>query len=181
MKRFRDDRPLDVCFARGTFNAHPYVMATMREFLERIESPDVKELYKDLDAVWDRRTDQLNQRLRDEGVPVRVANISSIWTVFYSQACRYNWMLQYYLRAEGLALSWTGTGRIIFSLNYTQADFDAVVDRFVSAANAMRRDGWWWTDNSATSKSGNRRVMREMLVQRFRPRKVPKAESRYRK
>jgi glutamate-1-semialdehyde 2,1-aminomutase len=181
MKRFRDDRPLDICLARGTFNAHPYVMATMREFLERIEAPDVKELYKDLETVWDRRTDQINQRLRDEGVPVRVANISSIWTVFYTQPCRYNWMLQYYLRAEGLALSWTGTGRIIFSLNYTQADFDAVVDRFVAAANAMQRDGWWWTDNSATSKSGNRRVMREMLVQRLRHRKVPKAESRYRK
>src|SRR5215470_15730963 len=27
MRRFRDDRPADVCFARGTFNSHPYVMA----------------------------------------------------------------------------------------------------------------------------------------------------------
>src|SRR5262249_44098205 len=26
MKRFRDDRPVDICFARGTFNTHPYVM-----------------------------------------------------------------------------------------------------------------------------------------------------------
>ena len=26
MKRFRDDRPADICFARGTFNSHPYVM-----------------------------------------------------------------------------------------------------------------------------------------------------------
>jgi glutamate-1-semialdehyde 2,1-aminomutase len=29
MKRFRDDRPGDICFARGTFNAHPYVMAAI--------------------------------------------------------------------------------------------------------------------------------------------------------
>jgi glutamate-1-semialdehyde 2,1-aminomutase len=117
MKRFRHDRPFDVCFARGTFNSHPYVMATMREFLERIEAPEVKALYKDLDKVWDRRTDEFNQRMRDEGVPVRAGNIGSIWTVSYTQSSRYNWMLQYYLRAEGLALSWTGTGRIIFSLN----------------------------------------------------------------
>src|SRR6185436_13692966 len=26
MQRFREDRPADVCFARGTFNSHPYVM-----------------------------------------------------------------------------------------------------------------------------------------------------------
>ena len=60
--------------------------------------------------------------------------MSSIWTVCYTQPSRYNWMLQYYLRAEGLALSWVGTGRLIFSLNYTDADFEAVADRFVAAA-----------------------------------------------
>ena len=48
-------------------------------------------------------------------------------------------MFQYYLRAEGLALSWIGSGRLIFSLNYTQADFDAVADRFVAAAKRCSR------------------------------------------
>ena len=33
MRRFREDRPVDVCFARGTFNSHPYVMTAMDEFL----------------------------------------------------------------------------------------------------------------------------------------------------
>src|ERR1700750_146990 len=33
MRRFRDDRPADICFARGTFNSHPYVMTAMEEFL----------------------------------------------------------------------------------------------------------------------------------------------------
>ena len=37
MKRFREDRPADICFARGTFNSHPYVMAAMNEFLRRLE------------------------------------------------------------------------------------------------------------------------------------------------
>src|SRR5262249_8586184 len=37
MKRFRDDRPLDICFARGTFNSHPYVMAAMNEFLAPLQ------------------------------------------------------------------------------------------------------------------------------------------------
>ena len=65
---------------------------------------------------------------------MRVSNLSSIWMVHYTEPSRYNWMLQYYLRAEGLALSWVGTGRLIFSLNYTDADFAAVADRFVAAS-----------------------------------------------
>ena len=42
MKRYRDDRPADVCFARGTFNSHPYVMAAMHEFLRQLETPQIK-------------------------------------------------------------------------------------------------------------------------------------------
>src|SRR3981189_2598565 len=33
MRRYRDDRPVAVCFSRGTFNSHPYVMTAMDEFL----------------------------------------------------------------------------------------------------------------------------------------------------
>lgn len=73
-------------------------------------------------------------------------------------------MLQYYLRAEGLALSWVGTGRLIFSLNYSDADFDAVTDRFLAAARAMARDGWWWTNTATTNRSIRRQILREMLA-----------------
>jgi glutamate-1-semialdehyde 2,1-aminomutase len=167
MKRFRDDRPVDVCFARGTFNSHPYVMAAMHGFLRHLERPEVRTLYGNLDAVWNGRTQRLNQRLRDEQLPVQIVNLSSIWTVCYTQPSRYNWMLQYYLRAEGLALSWVGTGRLIFSLNYTDTDFDAVVDRFVAAAKTMREDGWWWCDPATTNKSIRRRLLREIIAHRF--------------
>src|SRR4029077_15881172 len=78
MKRFHDDRPVDVCFARGTFNSHPYVMAAMHEFLQRLETPEIRALYRDLDETWNRRAGGLNQRLRDERLPVEVANLSSI-------------------------------------------------------------------------------------------------------
>jgi glutamate-1-semialdehyde 2,1-aminomutase len=169
MRRFRDDRPVDVCFARGTFNSHPYVMAAMHEFLDYLETPAARALYHDLDATWDARAARLNRRLRDAGVPVEVVNLSSVWTVSYTKPSRYNWMLQYYLRAEGLALSWIGTGRLIFSLNYTEADFDAVADRFVAAAGAMQEDGWWWSDGATTNKSIKRKILRETLAHRFLP------------
>jgi glutamate-1-semialdehyde 2,1-aminomutase len=167
MKRFRDERPADICFARGTFNSHPYVMAAMNELLRRIEAPEIRALYRDLDPIWNDRADRLNRRLREEGLPVQVANLSTIWTVCYTQPSRYNWMLQYYLRAEGLALSWVGTGRFIFSLNYTDADFAAVADKFIAAARAMEKDAFWWKASSLTNKSIKRQVLREILAKRF--------------
>jgi glutamate-1-semialdehyde 2,1-aminomutase len=167
MKRFRDDRPADICFARGTFNSHPYVMAAMNEFLVRLESDEVRAMYRGAEAIWDGRAHRLNARLQEAGVPVQIANMSSIWSVLYTQPARYNWMFQFYLRAEGLALSWIGSGRLIFSLNYTQADFDAVADRFVAAAKAMHADGWWWSDPAATNTSIRRGILREMLAHRF--------------
>ena len=167
MKRFRDDRPADVCFARGTFNSHPYVMAAMQEFLQFVDQDSTRALYRGLDEVWNRRAEHLNRLLRENALPVEVANVSSIWTVSYTQPSRYNWMLQYYLRAEGLALSWIGTGRLIFSLNYTDVDFEAVADRFVRAAKAMQRDGWWWTQAGTTNKSIKRRILKEIIAHRL--------------
>jgi glutamate-1-semialdehyde 2,1-aminomutase len=166
MRRYRTDHPVDVCFARGTFNAHPYVMGAMQEFLHRLDSPEIQALYRNLDRLWDDRAARLNARLHEAGLPVRVENLSSIWTVCYTRPSRYNWMLQYYLRIEGLALSWVGTGRLIFSLNFSEADFDAVADRFVAASEAMRRDGWWWTGATMTNKSIKRRILREMWAHR---------------
>ncbi len=167
MKRFRDDRPADIAFARGTFNSHPTVMTAMNEFLLQLETPEIAEIYEGLDERWNKRAEQLNTRLKIEGLPVQVANLSSIWTVIYTQPSRYNWMFQYYLRAEGLALSWVGTGRFIFSLNYTETDFEAVVNRFSAAAKTMQSDGWWWANSALTNKSIKRRVLKEMIATRF--------------
>jgi glutamate-1-semialdehyde 2,1-aminomutase len=163
MRRFRDDRPADICFARGTFNSHPYVMGAMYEFLKRLDSEPIQMLYRDLDAVWNSRARGLNERLQTAQLPVQVANLSSIWTIVYRQPSRYNWMFQYYLRAAGLALSWVGTGRLIFSLNYTDADFSAVSDAVVAAARAMQEDGWWWAGPQLTNKSIRRSLFKEMF------------------
>jgi glutamate-1-semialdehyde 2,1-aminomutase len=76
-------------------------------------------------------------------------------------------MLQYCLRAEGLALSWIGTGRLIFTLNYTETDFDEVAERFVKAARAMDRDGWFWCDPAATNKTVKRHILKEMIAHRL--------------
>jgi glutamate-1-semialdehyde 2,1-aminomutase len=167
MKRFNDHAPADICFARGTFNSHPYVMGAMNEFLLQLDQPEIKAIYAELDGLWDGRAARLNARLEAAGLPVRVANLSSIWTVTYTTPSRYNWMFQYYLRLQGLALSWVGTGRLIFSLNYTELDFMAVADRFVEAAQAMQAHGWWWAQPLATNKAIKRSILREMVKVRW--------------
>jgi glutamate-1-semialdehyde 2,1-aminomutase len=169
MKRYRDDRPVDVSLARGTFNSHPYVMGAMHEFLLYMEKPEAKALYVGLDETWNARTAEINERLADKGVPLRVANMSTVWTILYTRPSRYNWMLQYYLRREGLALSWIGTGRLIFSLNYKPEDFEEVARRFVAAAEAMAQDGWWWEPEKAQASRPaiKRQVLKEMLAHRF--------------
>ena len=167
MRRFRDDRPADICFARGTFNSHPYVMTAMNAFFERLERPEIRAIYESLDERWNARAARFNQCLREADLPVQVANLSSIWTVLYTRPSRYNWMLQFYLRAHGLALSWVGSGRIIFSLNYSDAEFEAVLQRFVAAAAQMREDGWWWDGPARTNRSIRRGILVEMLRRRF--------------
>jgi glutamate-1-semialdehyde 2,1-aminomutase len=167
MRRFRDDAPADVCFARGTFNSHSYVMTAMDEFLSRLASPNFRSVYNGLDDIWNGRARQLNEMMEKADLPVRFANLSSIWTVSYETPSRYNWMLQYYLRSEGIALSWVGTGRLIFSLNYTDADFAEVAKRFVAAATRMKQDGWWWHTPELTNKTIRRKIMKEMIASRF--------------
>jgi glutamate-1-semialdehyde 2,1-aminomutase len=168
MRRFRDDHPADICFARGTFNSHPYVMTAMDEFLSRLDSPNFNAVYNGLDELWNERARQLNGMLTAQDLPVRLSNLSSIWMVHYTEPSRYNWMFQYYLRAEGLALSWVGTGRLIFSLNYTDADFTEVAKRFAAAATKMKQDGWWWHDASLTNKRIKRRILKEILARKLK-------------
>ena len=168
MRRFRDNRPVDVCFARGTFNSHPYVMAAMDEFLTRLDDAAIRSAYDGIDERWNGRARQLDAMLTEHDLPVRVSNLSSIWMVHYTSPSRYNWMFQYYLRVEGLALSWVGTGRLIFSLNYTDADFAEVAKRFVAAAEKMKADGWWWRDASLTNKKIRRQIFKEMFTRRAR-------------
>ena len=167
MKRFREDRPADICFARGTFNSHPYVMGAMKAFLDKLERPETKALYASLDETWNERAKALNARFEEGKLPLRVANLSTIWTLFYTRPSRYNWMLQYYLRAEGLALPWTGSGRLIFSLDFPAADYEEVSERILAAARKMEGDGWWWEAPGLTDKAIRRAIFREMLRHGF--------------
>ncbi|MFY8119415.1 MAG: aminotransferase class III-fold pyridoxal phosphate-dependent enzyme [Roseateles sp.] len=168
MKRFKEARPADLCFARGTFNSHPYVMGAMASFLDRLQRPEVQALYENQDAIQAGRAARLNAALAAIGAPVRVSQLASIWTVLYTQPSRYHWMLQFYLRRQGLWLSWVGTGRMIFSLDFDEALFDQeLLPRFVAAAQAMLDEGWWWQREGLSHQHIKRELLKEMLAQRL--------------
>ncbi|MDP3520317.1 MAG: aminotransferase class III-fold pyridoxal phosphate-dependent enzyme [Hydrogenophaga sp.] len=162
MQRYRPDRPADICFARGTFNAHPYVMGAMNAFLRRLDTDEVRALYEGLDERWQQRLNTFNQGLQRADVPVRVAALSSIWTVNFTAPSRYHWMLQFYLREQGLALSWVGTGRLVFTLAHTDDDMADIQRRFVLACQQMRGDGWWTVPAGKTGRDFGRQILKEM-------------------
>jgi glutamate-1-semialdehyde 2,1-aminomutase len=167
MRRFNPNRPADICFARGTFNAHPYVMGAMNVFLKRLDKPDVLSLYANLDERWNGRAEKLNASLKAHNLPIQVANMSTVWTILYDSPTRFNWLLQYYMRREGIALSWVGSGRLIFSLNYGEHEFDEFSRRLILAAQKMVADGWFWKAEAQTNKSIRRGILKELLRARF--------------
>ena len=79
------------------------------------------------------------------------------------------WNISSPLRAELATLDVLSNGRLIFGLDYTDADFEAVLVRFLAAARAMERDGWWWSDGRLSNRDIGRSILRELIASRFRP------------
>jgi glutamate-1-semialdehyde 2,1-aminomutase len=163
MRRFRADRPNLTCFARGTFSAHPAVMGAMNEFLRHVDAPAHKASYAALDELWNTRALELNRSLEQRGLPIRVANLGSIWTILYEVPSRYNWMLQFYLRAEGIALGAAGSGRLVMPHTLPDEEWQAITERLVRAATAMQSDGFWHAEPTLSNGSIAKGVFREVL------------------
>jgi hypothetical protein len=51
-------------------------MGAMHEFLRRLETPELRKVYENLDELWDNRSRRLNHCLAEEGLPVRVASLT---------------------------------------------------------------------------------------------------------
>ena len=174
MQRFDPERPMRMAYVVGTFSAHPVVMGAMNEFLRWAVEPSTARLYDEMNercGQWVRST---NRRLAEASLPIRVANLETVWTLLFTEPSRYNWLLQYYLRAEGVTLSWVGTGRCLGNMEFTEKDYDALQEKLVDAAQKMKDDGWWLT-RGATPGEGQAHAMglvREMagsLIRMPRP------------
>lgn len=165
MRRYKQDQPTNICFARGTFNSHPYVMASMDAFLNRLDCNEMDLNYQNLETQWNSRAEYLNARLIEENLPIRVVNMLSIWTIIFPRAGRYHWLLQYYLKSEGITLGWVGTGKLLFSHNFSDEDFKRIAAKIIRATRRMQEDNWFW----APSKGLGTLVAKEFTKALWRP------------
>jgi glutamate-1-semialdehyde 2,1-aminomutase len=176
MRRFDPERPMRMAYVVGTFSAHPVVMGAMNEFLAWVMDPATPALYDEMHArcaAWARET---NEALAHDGLPVQVVHFGSVWTVRFTEPGRYHWLLQYYLRAEGLSLTWVGTGRCLVAMDFTEKDYEDLRNKLVAAARAMKADGWWLT---AAEHPGRDKAMRRGLVKEMIGSLVPASLQRF--
>ena len=165
MQRFDPAHPMRIAYVIGTFSAHPLVMGAMYEFLCWVTKPETAALYSQAHQQCSQWAQATNQKLADAGLPVRIVHLVTVWTVLFQEPSRYNWLLQYYLRAEGLTLSWVGTGRCLSSLDFTSQDYRELQTKLLNAALKMKHDGWWVSEHEqpGREKRMRSRLVREML------------------
>jgi glutamate-1-semialdehyde 2,1-aminomutase len=165
MRRFDPERPMRIAYVIGTFSAHPVVMGAMHEFLRWVVQPAVAQLYEEANQRCTQWVDATNRQLVALSLPLRVVHLATVWTVLFTEPARYNWLLQYYLRAEGVTLSWVGTGRCLSSLDFTEEDYRELQIKLLNAAQKMKGDGWWLSagEHPGRDKRMRLRLMREMM------------------
>ena len=161
MQRFDPAHPMRIAYVIGTFSAHPLVMGAMNEFLRWVVQPTTARLYDTAKRQCEQWVHTTNQKLVAAALPLRVMHFATVWTVLFQEPSRYNWLFQYYLRAEGVTLSWVGTGRCLISMDFTADDYQELQRNVLSAAASMQRDGWWLTEEQ---QPGREKTMRAHLL-----------------
>jgi glutamate-1-semialdehyde 2,1-aminomutase len=89
----------------------------------------------------------------------------SIWTIIFPSVGRYHWLLQYYLKSEGITLGWVGTGKLLFSHNFSDEDFKRIAAKIIRATRRMQEDNWFW----APAKGLGTLVAKELTKALWRP------------
>jgi glutamate-1-semialdehyde 2,1-aminomutase len=161
MRRFDPDHPMRLAYVIGTFSAHPLVMGAMNEFLRWLSRPQTWQLYEDANQRCTEWAQAVNRAFSEHSLPLRVVNLTTVWTILFQQPGRYNWLLQYYLRAEGVTLSWVGTGRCLSNMAFTPEDYAELQDKLMAAALRMKQDGWWL---EGVEEPKRRKVMKSRLT-----------------
>ena len=171
MRRYDPAHPMRMAYVVGTFAAHPLTMGAMAEFLQGLETPAAITELEALNARTAGWTVATSRALELACLPLNVTCLGSIWTLQFTAPSRYNWLLQYYLRATGVNLSWVGTGRCMFNLDFNDDDLRDLSTAIVNAGTRMRADKWWLdaAEHPTRAKDIKREVARDMLAAIVQP------------
>jgi len=127
----------------GTFAGHPLVMASMNAFLKWLDSPKTVESYGYMHENIDSFIQRANAAFEEEQYPIKLTSWFSVWSILYTKPGRFHWMFQFYLKDAGINMSWVGTGRLLFSLEWKREDYDRLLERMLIACAEMKNGGWW--------------------------------------
>jgi glutamate-1-semialdehyde 2,1-aminomutase len=143
MTRGDSKKAARVAYVIGTFAGHPYVMSTMNAFLKWLKKPETVKSYDTMHTNIKNFMEKTNKSLKEKDYPVQLTSWFSVWSILYTDPGRYHWMLQYYMKDAGINLSWVGTGRLLFSLDWKEKDYNRLHDRLITACANMKEGGWW--------------------------------------
>src|SRR5918996_3820525 len=133
-------------------------MGAMNEFLHWVTEPETARLYQEMNQRCSDWVGSTNEQLAAACLPVGIMHLGTVWTVLFKEPSRYNWLLQYYLRAEGVTLSWVGTGRCLSSMDFTVEDYRDLQAKLLTAAHKMKSDAWWLTAEEYPGREKNMRA-----------------------
>jgi len=143
MERRDPERPMRVNFVVGTFKGNPVVMGAMNAVLKWVTTTEAATTFnglKDRVAKW---VDTCNAALSKQDLPISVAAFKSTWCIKYHQPSVYQFLFQYYLRDAGMVMAWVGTSKMLFNLEFGDADLKRLTEILITAATAFKADGWW--------------------------------------
>ncbi len=171
MRRYDAAHPLRMAYVVGTFAAHPLTMGAMAEFLDWVTTPAAVTELEALNTRTARWAAETSRALQLACLPLIVSSLGSIWTLQFTAPSRYNWLLQYYLRAAGVNLSWVGTGRCMFNLDFNEVDLRDLTTAIITAGTRMRADKWWLdaAEHPARKQDIKTEIARDMLAAIVQP------------
>jgi|Transcript_116315 glutamate-1-semialdehyde 2,1-aminomutase len=166
MTRVDTKKAVRVAYAIGTFAGHPFVMACMNEFLKWNKQAKEEKKWEIMHKRIEGFIAKANAAFEKEDYPIQLVNWFSVWSILYTKPSRYHWMYQYYLKDKGCNLSWVGSGRLLFSMEWEEKDYERLLGKMLDACKDMKRDGWWEPPKASISMTVNKEVL-GALVQSF--------------
>jgi glutamate-1-semialdehyde 2,1-aminomutase len=141
LRRQKTDYQFNKSVVVGTFSMSCLAQHAVSVFLDHIKT--TQPTFDTTFLLMDKTLVDLNEALKAKELPIWLSRVGLLVTTSYSRKSPYNWMFQFYLLQSGIFTCAYGTARMNFNISFTEKEAATFAERFVNAAEAMQRDGWW--------------------------------------